>query len=327
MLHEHEIIDSDVRFHIDSYTRNIKDTTPAKKTIVQYDHNSERYTFDLPRYIEGHDMTLCNVVEVHFTNTEKSTKLYFDGKCPITDLQVSPDDENTVLFSWLVSRVSTQYIGPLKFSIHFECREYDGTVTYEWNTLAFSKISVKPGMNNREAINLIDAQLEDLVDRLGLEVPPSTYVLVGEDGTEYPAALVEEEVELTATSNDIRIGTTAVTDTGVTDGEKVIPSYHTVEGYKLITIGSAVTIPNIKPDIDSYDYTKLQSMISLFDRSISKSVCTEKVSIDDNVYNVKSVDVISTITKNHESKYIDLGLTNETETMWILRFFMYKEIY
>lgn len=325
MLHEHAIIDSDVRFHIDSYTRNIKDTTPAKKTIVQYDHNSERYTFDLPRYIEGHDMTLCNVVEVHFTNTEKSTKLYFDGKCPITDLQVSPDDENTVLFSWLVSRVSTQYIGPLKFSIHFECREDDGTVTYEWNTLAFSKISVKPGMNNREAINLIDAQLEDLVDRLGLEVPPSTYILVGEDGTEYPAALVEEEVELTATSNDIRIGTTAITDTGVTYGEKVIPAYHTNEGIQIIPAGSRFVITSLK-DLNLYDFTKLQAIICDYNTSLSDSVAALKVSINEKVYEVLDTVSIADVTRNDDEQIIDLGITNDSDTLKILRFITYKEI-
>ena len=46
----------------------------------------------------------------------------------------------------------------------------------------------------------------------------NTYILVDQDGNEIPAVLTEEEVELTATVNDIRIGTTAVTDDGVVTG-------------------------------------------------------------------------------------------------------------
>ena len=42
--------------------------------------------------------------------------------------------------------------------------------------------------------------------------PVNTYILVDENGVEVPAVLVDEKVTLTATTNDIRIGTTAVTE-------------------------------------------------------------------------------------------------------------------
>ena len=326
MAHSHSVIDTDVRFHIDPYTRSFTDTTPAKKTIVQYDHNSERYTFDMPRYIEGHDMTLCNVVEVHFINVDKSTSEQIDGPIPITDLHISSEDEDTIVFSWLVTRASTQYIGPLKFSIHFECKEEDGTISYEWNTALFTRISVKSGGDNREAIDHIKELIDENIELLGYEIPVTTYILVDEEGNEAAAVLVDEEVELTATANDIRIDTTAVTNEGVTTGEKVIPAYHTVKGYKLITVGSEVTVPNIDSSVDTYDYTQLQALICLYNTTVTDSVYTEKVAIDDSVYNVESVEPISTVTKNHDSKIVEMGITNDSETMWILRFFMYKEI-
>lgn len=328
MGHSHEVIDTDVRFHIDPYTRSFTDTTPAKKTIVQYDHNSERYTFDMPRYIEGHDMMLCNVVEVIFTNVDKSTKEQNDGPEPIADLHVSSEDEDTVVFSWLITRASTQLIGPLQFSIHFACKEEDGTITYEWSTVKFTKIQVKSGMNNRETIDYLNELIEDAIEKRGLEAPVTSYILVDEDGNEIAASvLVDEEIALTATANDIRINKTAITNDGLTTGEKVIPAYHILEGYRLIPVGSTITIPNLKPDVDIYDYTKLQAMICLFNEDEPSSVYTEKVSIGDNVYNVLSNESISSVTKDHESKTIDLGITNDSDTDWILRFFMYKEIY
>lgn len=153
-----------------------------------------------------------------------------------------------------------------------------------------------------------------------------TYLLVDEDGNEYPAVLVDEKTIFTATANDIRLGTVAATDTGVTPGEKIIPAYHTFEGYRLIPAGSVVIIPNVKPDVDSYDYTKLQAMICLFNISEPNSVSTEKVSIGDRVYEVRSTEPLTDVTKNHESKIVNFGITNDSSTIWILRYFMYKEI-
>lgn len=326
MAHLHGVTDTDVRFEIDPYTRKLKDNTPTKKTIVQYDHNSERYTFSLPRYIEGHDMTLCNVVEVSFTNIEKTTGSQNDGYDVITDLHIDPEDEETVLCSWTIPNRSTQYIGPLEFSLRFACKE-DDVVTYEWNTIWFTRIQVKSGGNNRKAIDFLKEQIQAVIEAKHLEVPVQAYILVDEDGNEIGSAvLVDEEVTLDATSNDIRLNKTAVTDNGVTVGEKVIPAYHTYEGFRVIPAGSTVTIPNMDSIIDNYDYTKLQVIICSFNTNVDDSVAAEKISIDSNVYNVQSVEPISTVTKNHESKVIELGITNNSDTPWIARFFTYKEV-
>ena len=64
----HAIIDSDARFTINPITRAILNETSRKTILIQGDHNSERYTFEMPMYVEGHDMTLCNRVEVHYLN-------------------------------------------------------------------------------------------------------------------------------------------------------------------------------------------------------------------------------------------------------------------
>ncbi len=76
MSHNHNIADSDTRFIIDPITRIIRNQASKKTTLMQNDHNSERFTFELPRYVEGHDMSLCNAVEIHYSEIRIAAKNY-----------------------------------------------------------------------------------------------------------------------------------------------------------------------------------------------------------------------------------------------------------
>lgn len=151
---------------------------------------------------------------------------------------------------------------------------------------------------------------------------PDTIILVDENGNEYPAVAVDEETTFTATPNDIREGKTAVSDNGVVIGEKIIPAYHTTEGYALAKVGSKVSL--MIPD-GRYEYTKLQVIICPFNTSLDKSVGAEKVAINDGVYAVNSTDLLSNVTINHDSKAVDLGITNDSSSIWVIRYFTYKE--
>ena len=51
MAHSHAIIDDDLYFTIDPSTREIKNESQKVK-LMQYDHNSEQFTFELPRFVE-----------------------------------------------------------------------------------------------------------------------------------------------------------------------------------------------------------------------------------------------------------------------------------
>ena len=79
LSHTHNVYDSDNKFIIDGISRVIKNNSVSKTTVMQFDHNSERFGFELPRYIEGHDMMDCNRVEVHYLNIEASTKQQNEG--------------------------------------------------------------------------------------------------------------------------------------------------------------------------------------------------------------------------------------------------------
>ena len=151
---------------------------------------------------------------------------------------------------------------------------------------------------------------------------PKTIILQDEDGREYPATLVDKEQVFTASKNDIRQGKTAVTEDGLIEGDKVIPAYHTTEGYALALAGSEVKL--MIPD-GRYDYTKLQVIICPFNTSLDKSVGAEKISIDDGVYNVKSTELLSKVTVNHDEENINLGISNDSNSIWVIRYFTYKE--
>lgn len=121
------IIDNDPHFIIDAASRKIINNS-GKNTLVQYDHNSERITFELPRYIEGHDMSNCNKVAINYLDAT-ATGLY-----EVDDLAVKNADTETVAFTWLISSNVTQIVGKLAFAIEFECVQTDGEITYSWHT-------------------------------------------------------------------------------------------------------------------------------------------------------------------------------------------------
>ena len=164
---------------------------------------------------------------------------------------------------------------------------------------------------------------DEMIDRVTNIMDSITYILVDEDGKEVPAVYVDSETILTATPNDIRIGTVAVTDEGVTTGEKEIPAYHTTEGVEAVPAGSNFTIT--VRTADRYDFTKLQAIICTFNQSLAKSVAAEKVAINENVYATGSTTSLSTITVDHDNKLINLGITNTGSKPCVIRYFTYKE--
>lgn len=160
----------------------------------------------------------------------------------------------------------------------------------------------------------------------GYPIAPKTCIFELENGDEVVAVFSKNEVIFTATKDDIREGKVAASNLGIVTGDKVIPAYHTCHGFRLITAGSSLTIPNIMSDIDSYDYTKLQCLICAYNTTPADSVYTQKVLIEDNIYNIQSIESVSTVVKNHDTKTIELGITNDSDSILVLRYFMYKEI-
>lgn len=160
---------------------------------------------------------------------------------------------------------------------------------------------------------------------VGTGETPNTIILEDESGHQVVAVLVDQEVVIDATSDDIREGKIAVTDEGVTVGDKYIPSYQTVREIRVIPAGSKVQTQKMPRD-DSYDYTEFQAVICPFNSSLSNSVGAEFVAFGDNVYKVRDTASQSEIYKDSENKIIDLGITNDLGVPCILRYITYKEV-
>lgn len=150
--HQHLVNDTDVCFKIDTITRNISSVS-GKSALIQGDHNSERFTFELSsRNIEDHDMSLCNVVQIHYINIDSESKEKNIGVYEVDDLKISEDDENTVVLSWLISSNATKFAGSLNFIIKFKCVADDGTVDYVWNTEVYKGIRISDGIDNSGSV-------------------------------------------------------------------------------------------------------------------------------------------------------------------------------
>lgn len=160
----------------------------------------------------------------------------------------------------------------------------------------------------------------------GNPVTPRTFMLEAEDGSMIAGVLAESDTTITADANDIREGKTAILDSGLITGKKVIPTYHTTEGIVIVPAGSTVKITDLNQELDLYDYSKLQAILCDFNSNFSDSVASRAVAINGNVYASLSTIALAEITLNHEEKSINFGIKNETGKPQILRYFTYKEI-
>lgn len=154
--------------------------------------------------------------------------------------------------------------------------------------------------------------------------PFKTLILEDPSGLEITGVVTENEAILNAVaSKDIREGKTAITSDGIVIGSKRIPAYETTSSYRLIRPGDNYSIP--LSDYDKYNYTQFQCVIAERNTSAIDSVAVNKISIYNNVYEVNSTEPLSSITKNLETKSIDLNIVNNTDKYYYIHYFTYKE--
>lgn len=146
------VCDTDSRFVIDTASKEITNTC-GKKAVNQFDHNSERYTFEISRFVDGFDLLTCNVVEIHFTNTNYKDKTESNSDVyKADDLRICPDDPGKVICSWLISENATQYPGSLHFQVKYKMVDTDGSVLYRWQTKTYTKCTVLSSIDGGNGI-------------------------------------------------------------------------------------------------------------------------------------------------------------------------------
>lgn len=162
MSHTHSIVDADIHFVIDPLLRSI--TTTTELVLVQGDHNSKRYSFEIPRFIEGHDMSLCNRIEVHYDNISRNKKELSEGFYVVNDITVIDD---ALQFSWLISGNATRLAGTLQFWINFSCIDENNEIVYSWGTDNFKNIRI---LSNNRNTDIVIATFPDVLEQWKQEV-------------------------------------------------------------------------------------------------------------------------------------------------------------
>ena len=198
MAHQHPVKDTDLHFVIDPVTRVIKNNS-EKIVIMQHDHQSEILTFELPRYIDTHDMSLSNAVRVHYINIGTSSKYTpVSGVYEVNDLQVDATNENLVTCSWTLTNNTTQLEGTLNFIIRFSCLTGD-TIDYSWSTAIYSGIIVAKTIDSSDYVM---TAIPDILEqwKASLKGDPFTYEDFTPEqleGLRGPAGIIISETEPT----------------------------------------------------------------------------------------------------------------------------------
>lgn len=164
---------------------------------------------------------------------------------------------------------------------------------------------------------MISGNMVGMYSQLG-----KTFIITDADGNELTGVVVDQETVFDATAADVRIGKTFASDEGVAQGENTI-TYRTSEGVELIMPGADFCITSLKL-YNAYNYTKLQCIITKYVSSMDQ-MATEKIVLNNNVYNVGSSISMAQVTKNNEGKTIDLNIINDTDNIYIIYFFTYAE--
>jgi hypothetical protein len=160
--------DGDYHFLVNAIDRSIEPYTDSSENapnatnkikLTQYDHNSEIFTAEVPRWIEGHDMAMCNRIEIHFLNAGEGGSSegvhLIDMEKSVEIVQGDPD---RIMFAWPITMAATQYVGTLSFAIRFACvkpiesEDDEAELFYAWSTLPYSKIQIGKSINNAEVI-------------------------------------------------------------------------------------------------------------------------------------------------------------------------------
>lgn len=153
---------------------------------------------------------------------------------------------------------------------------------------------------------------------------PKMIEISDDNGNTFVGTVTDSEVVLDATRADVKVGKVFASNDGIEEGTDT-KTYRTQQGFYLIDPGQQFSIK--LPGYDQYNYTKLQCMIAPFNTSVYDSYAIDKVVLNDGVFMTNSVNKIADVTKNDQTKSIDLNITNNSDSVYFIYFFTYKEEY
>lgn len=234
--HDHKVIDSDLIFKVDSFNREITAENPQKELLIQGDHRCERFSFEIPRYIEGHDMYLCNSTQVYFLNVEdkKRDNKHITGVYTFDDLHIDTENPDKLIASWLISGNATKFAGILQFMLVFSC--IDGTrVDYKWCTKIFEGIKV---IESLDADLSFESDYSDVIEQwkatLKIEL------------TDHIDESVKDSIE--AVETRINNNLNAAVEEHVADTDKTLEAFNDILEKEITTMDSEIDVLKARMD-------------------------------------------------------------------------------
>lgn len=200
------VVDMNTPFVVDADTREIINKEHKKKVLIQGDHNSERFTFEIPRFIEGKDVGKCNSVQIHYINVGKGGQS--TGVYTVTDLNVYEFIHDILNCSWLISHNATKYEGTLSFMIRFAEIVNETEIKYAWHTEAYEGIKVA---KNIDAAEDFEEEYVDVIAQWKRDVLAEMH--------NYVDAAVESSVDIATKELVARLDNLAKTPAGSTSGD------------------------------------------------------------------------------------------------------------
>jgi hypothetical protein len=202
-MSENYIIDDDTIIRIDTKTKNFETDVLKNTTLIKGEHQSERLTFCMNRFVENKDLLECDKIRIHYINVGSSNNSS-KGVYTVTDATQTSTDE--IQFSWLISQNVTLYSGIVRFVIKFTNVDDDNKITYLWSTNINKDLSVSDGLDcdgvvDEEYIDILAQWEESIREDMNSEITKaSPYVIKSEYRIDYNDDW-EEEYKL-LTSND-----------------------------------------------------------------------------------------------------------------------------
>lgn len=143
--------DTTTRLLINPITKTIIPKYRHQKAVyvAKGDHNSVQIIFELPRYVNGYDMSdEKNLIHIHFVNLSEDGENYSKGVAEAISREIEDDK---LSFAWLVDDRATKYAGVV--SVGISVKQYDdidGQVQkkYSWSTTPYGKTVVWDSHDN-----------------------------------------------------------------------------------------------------------------------------------------------------------------------------------
>ncbi len=300
MTHKHYVQDNDTHFIVCPITRTIRPEKSFPLTLIQNDHHSERITFEIPRYIDGHDMSDVTRAEIHYLNLENGTENHQTGCYIADDVQILPNNKRKIRCTWLISRNATKYVGSLHFLLRFICVSEEDT-DYVWSTAIYSEIKVAPGFAFAEEV--VTANPDILVQwEEKLNTLTSDLRKFQQDVTEITDILLQ---------NNLKTDTTLTVAGAAADAKTTGDRLSELEAYVEELMYQPVTIKNFTNDVGTAEIGSVVDTVT-FHWSCNKTPTT--VTIDNeaiipfattygktNLYITENTDFVLTVTDERET--------------------------